>query len=190
MLIRFTEEFNLRIVTLQLFFLQPFFKHHMIEKVPELDSDYSINGEVSFSTSSSVSYTRIIKRIWHYGVSIFLIFFISLAVYPAVTVLVESEYKGKGHAWNGNLKFMYHNALKISNKLYGYNLKWFFRHIFCTCGYVPYLQYRRLCRKNIMWYSSMGENLRFKKEFTICKYSFVRCLSSFYHCSQKASHGS
>ncbi|KYN12744.1 PREDICTED: equilibrative nucleoside transporter 1 [Trachymyrmex cornetzi] len=78
----------------------PFFKHHMIEKVPELDSDYSINGEVSFSTSPSVSYARIIKRIWHYGVSIFLIFFISLAVYPAVTVLVESEYKGKGHAWN------------------------------------------------------------------------------------------
>jgi len=78
----------------------------MIEKVSELDSDYSINREVSFSTSPSVSYTRIIKRIWHYGISIFLIFFISLAVYPAVTVLVESEYKGKGHAWNGNLKFI------------------------------------------------------------------------------------
>lgn len=79
----------------------PFFKHHMIEKVPDcLESDYSINREVSFSTSSSVPYTRIIKRIWHYGVSIFLVFFISLAVYPAVTVLVESEYKGKGHAWN------------------------------------------------------------------------------------------
>ncbi|KYN08115.1 PREDICTED: equilibrative nucleoside transporter 1 [Cyphomyrmex costatus] len=78
----------------------PFFKHHMIEKVPELDTDYSINGEVSFSISPSVSYTRIIKRIWHYGISIFLIFFISLAVYPAVTVLIESENKGKSHAWN------------------------------------------------------------------------------------------
>ncbi|XP_012217468.1 equilibrative nucleoside transporter 1 isoform X2 [Linepithema humile] len=77
----------------------PFFKHHMIEKVPDcLESDYSISGEVSFSADRSVSYTRIIKRIWHYGVSIFLVFFISLAVYPAVTVLVESQYKG--HAWN------------------------------------------------------------------------------------------
>lgn len=74
----------------------------MIEKVPDrLKSDYSINGEVSFSADSNVSYTRIIKRIWHYGVSIFLVFFISLAVYPAITVLVESQYKGKGYAWNG-----------------------------------------------------------------------------------------
>ncbi|XP_011865031.1 PREDICTED: equilibrative nucleoside transporter 1 isoform X2 [Vollenhovia emeryi] len=80
----------------------PFFKHHMIEKeVPDCsESDYSINGEVSFSANPKVAYTRIIKRIWHYGVSIFLVFFISLAVYPAVTVLVESEHKGKGHAWN------------------------------------------------------------------------------------------
>lgn len=79
----------------------PFFKHHTVEKVPELDSDYSINGEVSFSTGGpSVSYTRIAKRIWHYGVSLFLIFFVTLAIYPAVTVLVESEYKGKGYAWN------------------------------------------------------------------------------------------
>lgn len=79
----------------------PFFKHHMIEKVPNcLESEYSISGEVSFSADPSVSYSRIIKRIWHYGVSIFLVFFITLAVYPAVTVLVESQYKGKGHAWN------------------------------------------------------------------------------------------
>ncbi|XP_012531984.1 equilibrative nucleoside transporter 1 [Monomorium pharaonis] len=79
----------------------PFFKHHMIEKVPNsLESDYSINREVSFSARPSVSYKRIIKRIWHYGISIFLVFFISLAIYPAVTVLVESEHKGKGNAWN------------------------------------------------------------------------------------------
>lgn len=98
----------MRAIALQRSFLQPFFKHHMIEKVPDcLDSDYSINGEVSFSTSPSVPYARIVKRIWHYGVSIFLVFFISLAVYPAVTVLVESQYKGKGYAWNGNLKFLY-----------------------------------------------------------------------------------
>lgn len=84
----------------------------MIEKVPDrLKSDYSINGEVSFSTDSNVSYTRIIKRIWHYGVSIFLVFFISLAVYPAITVLVESQYKGKGHAWNGKQRLFHHVSI-------------------------------------------------------------------------------
>ncbi|KAL0112225.1 hypothetical protein PUN28_011944 [Cardiocondyla obscurior] len=80
----------------------PIFKYHMLESVPELvESDYSINGEVSFSTSNlSLSYTRILKRIWHYGVSLFIVFFITVALYPAVTVLVESEHKGKGNAWN------------------------------------------------------------------------------------------
>ncbi|EZA57319.1 equilibrative nucleoside transporter 1 isoform X2 [Ooceraea biroi] len=79
----------------------PFFKHHMIEKVPDhMETDYSINSEVSFSAGPSVSYTRILKRIWHYGFSIFLVFFISLSVYPAVTVLIESQYRGNGHAWN------------------------------------------------------------------------------------------
>lgn len=83
----------------------------MSEKVSEyLDPSYSIR-EVSFSESSNISYTRIIKRIWHYGISIFLIFFISLAVYPAVTVLVESEYKGNGHAWNGELVFFFMHIL-------------------------------------------------------------------------------
>ncbi|EFN81093.1 equilibrative nucleoside transporter 3 isoform X2 [Harpegnathos saltator] len=79
----------------------PFFKYHMAEKVPDrLESDYSTSEEIGFSAGPSVSYTRIIKRIWHYGISIFLVFFISLAVYPAVTVLVESQYKGQGHVWN------------------------------------------------------------------------------------------
>lgn len=80
----------------------------MTEKISDrLESDYSASEEVGFSASPSVSYTRIIKRIWHYGVSIFLVFFISLAVYPAVTVLVESQYKGKGYAWNGGSRFLH-----------------------------------------------------------------------------------
>lgn len=78
-----------------------FFKYHMCEKSSEsLNVDYSINTEVTFSQGSTISYTRIIQRIWHYGLSIFLVFFISLSVYPAVTVLVESQFKGSGHAWN------------------------------------------------------------------------------------------
>lgn len=78
-----------------------FFKHHMVEKLPEnVEADYSITGEVTFPQGTTISYSRIIRRIWYYGVSVFLVFFISLSVYPAVTVLVESQYKGKGSAWN------------------------------------------------------------------------------------------
>ena len=74
----------------------------MLEKLPEnVEANFSITGEVTFPQGTTVSYTRIVKRIWHYGVSVFLVFFITLSVYPAVTVLVESQYKGKGCAWSG-----------------------------------------------------------------------------------------
>ncbi|XP_076239830.1 equilibrative nucleoside transporter 1 [Calliopsis andreniformis] len=78
-----------------------FFKHHMLEKSSnQIEINFSITSEVTFPQGTTVSYTRIVKRIWHYGISVFLVFFISLSVYPAVTVLVESQYKGKGYAWN------------------------------------------------------------------------------------------
>ncbi|XP_076174524.1 equilibrative nucleoside transporter 1 isoform X2 [Ptiloglossa arizonensis] len=78
-----------------------FFKYHMLEKLPEnIETKFSVTGEVTFPQGTSVSYTRIIKRIWHYGLSVFLVFFVSFSVYPAVTVLIESQYKGKGSAWS------------------------------------------------------------------------------------------
>ncbi|CAK9830277.1 Equilibrative nucleoside transporter 3 [Anthophora retusa] len=77
-----------------------FFKYHMSEKLSNNETDFSITGEVTFSQGATVSYMRIIRRMWHYGISIFLVFFITLSVYPAVTVLVESQNKGKGYAWN------------------------------------------------------------------------------------------
>ncbi|KAK2583117.1 hypothetical protein KPH14_009143 [Odynerus spinipes] len=78
-----------------------FFKHHMLDRFPErLESNFSVNDEVMFSQVHTISYLNIIKKIWHYGISIFLVFFISLTVYPSITVLVESENKGKGYAWN------------------------------------------------------------------------------------------
>ncbi|KOX72970.1 Equilibrative nucleoside transporter 3 [Melipona quadrifasciata] len=62
--------------------------------------NYSITGEVTFPQGTTISYTRIIKRIWHYGINVFLVFCISFSVYPALTVLVKSQCKGKGYAWN------------------------------------------------------------------------------------------
>lgn len=53
------------------------------------------------SSGEHVSYLRVFKRTWQYGLSMFFLFFITLTVYPSVTVLVESQGKGHGHAWNG-----------------------------------------------------------------------------------------
>ncbi|XP_013142681.1 PREDICTED: equilibrative nucleoside transporter 3 [Papilio polytes] len=47
-----------------------------------------------------VSMVLIMKKIWVYAFSIFAVFAISMAVYPAVTVLVESHPDTKGTDWN------------------------------------------------------------------------------------------
>ncbi|KPJ15736.1 Equilibrative nucleoside transporter 1 [Papilio machaon] len=47
-----------------------------------------------------VSIVVIMKKIWVYAFSIFAVFAISMAVYPAVTVLVESHPVTKGTDWN------------------------------------------------------------------------------------------
>lgn len=119
--------------------LQPFFKYHITEKVPDrLESDYSISEEVGFSAGPNVSYTRIIKRIWHYGISIFLVFFISLTVYPAVTVLVESQYKGKGYAWNGE-SILLRIGCFIDSKIR--QLADYSRNVFSDVYFVPVVTY-------------------------------------------------
>lgn len=46
-----------------------------------------------------ICYKSILGKIWTYGLTEFLVFGITLAVYPGVTVLIESEGKEKGHAW-------------------------------------------------------------------------------------------
>ncbi|XP_001602781.1 equilibrative nucleoside transporter 1 [Nasonia vitripennis] len=77
-----------------------FFKHHVVIKTRNPNEpEFTINDEINFS-GEHVSYTRIFKRTWPYGLSMFLIFFITMTVYPSVTVLVESQGKGKGHLWN------------------------------------------------------------------------------------------
>ncbi|KAJ8673448.1 hypothetical protein QAD02_004710 [Eretmocerus hayati] len=77
-----------------------FFKYHVI--VPTQNPNepqFSINDEINFS-GEHISYSRIFKKIWKYGVSVMMIFVITMSVYPSVTVLVESQGKGHGHQWN------------------------------------------------------------------------------------------
>ncbi|KAG8037752.1 hypothetical protein G9C98_005963 [Cotesia typhae] len=76
-----------------------FFKHHMIQK-PREEPNFSVNAEISFIDEPKISYRRIFKRILPYGLTMFSVFFVTMAVYPGVTVLIESQGFGQGHAWN------------------------------------------------------------------------------------------
>lgn len=49
----------------------------------------------------------VLRKMWIYGFSEWLVFVTTLAIYPAVTVLVVSENKGNGHLWNGKLHVTY-----------------------------------------------------------------------------------
>lgn len=74
----------------------------MVQKPSSQEANFSVNAEVSFVEGHRTSYLSILRRIWPYALTMFLTFFVTMAVYPAVTVLVESKSKGMGYAWNGS----------------------------------------------------------------------------------------
>ncbi|XP_026315717.1 equilibrative nucleoside transporter 1 [Hyposmocoma kahamanoa] len=62
-------------------------------------------GGIASNRHREVSMVSILKKIWVYAIAIFAVFAISMAVYPAVTVLVESHPVTKGTDWN-NIYFV------------------------------------------------------------------------------------
>lgn len=76
-----------------------FFKFHIYEKTI-VQNEF----ETELLRPRIINYNIIFKKIWAYGLSMCMVFAITLSVYPSVTVLVESEGKGKGHKWNGEIK--------------------------------------------------------------------------------------
>lgn len=72
-----------------------FFKYHLYEKslMPNEFQNVLVRHQI-------VCYKSILRKTWMYGATLLMVFSISTAVYPGVTVLIESEGKGKGHAWN------------------------------------------------------------------------------------------
>lgn len=67
-----------------------FFSHHVMRGV----------GGIAANRHREASMLVIMRKIWVYAFSIFAVFAISMAVYPAVTVLVESHPVTKGTDWN------------------------------------------------------------------------------------------
>ncbi|XP_063235773.1 equilibrative nucleoside transporter 1 [Bacillus rossius redtenbacheri] len=80
-----------------------FFQYHLLDKSEGNTLHYEPGSIQSSSYGPSVrniSYMGILSKIWTYGFSEWLTFFITLAMYPSITVLVCSTYKGNKVAWN------------------------------------------------------------------------------------------
>ncbi|KAG8222814.1 hypothetical protein J437_LFUL005020, partial [Ladona fulva] len=80
-----------------------FFKFHMLDKreVDNVSFDSTSIQEIDEQPSHRVvSFKVILSKIWVYSYSLWMVFFVSLAVYPAVTVLIVSTSKGNRSSWN------------------------------------------------------------------------------------------
>lgn len=102
-------------IILFVLFSQVFFRYHMLESPSEsiIDSD-RINAANGNSEDTrylayrpeNISYMKIFKKIWHYGLSNAFVFLLTTSIYPAVSVLVESQNKGNGNKWNGQFPIL------------------------------------------------------------------------------------
>lgn len=118
------------VVTLALYVVlsrSVYFQFHLTQ---QLDNTVTIQTEVS---SEGIDYLKILNRIWIYGISEWLVFVITLSIYPGVTVLVESQNKGMGNKWSGNIK----NIHLASSSLIFIFIS-FSRFIFCARGELSY----------------------------------------------------
>ncbi|KAK7792618.1 hypothetical protein R5R35_009151 [Gryllus longicercus] len=79
-----------------------FFRFHMADKVESTSVQYdpALGEEACAVPPQSVSWLGVLGKIWMYGLSVWLTFFITLAMYPAVTVLVNSVGAGSRRPWN------------------------------------------------------------------------------------------
>ncbi|XP_071454799.1 equilibrative nucleoside transporter 3 isoform X2 [Hetaerina americana] len=79
-----------------------FFKFHIQDKrdLDNLSCDSSSIQEVDESTQRNINYKSIMLKIWVYSYSLWMVFFVSLAAYPAVTVLIVSTSHGNSSSWN------------------------------------------------------------------------------------------
>lgn len=78
-----------------------FYKYHFHEKglIPNEFQNVLVRPQI-------ICYKSILSKMWLYGLTEFLTFGITLAVYPGVTVLIESESKGEGHPWASKIVFI------------------------------------------------------------------------------------
>uniref|UniRef100_A0A6B2E9I1 Putative equilibrative nucleoside transporter n=1 Tax=Phlebotomus kandelakii TaxID=1109342 RepID=A0A6B2E9I1_9DIPT len=101
-LVYFSVAIVVMIVSLAAYFLMSrtiFFKFYTTARPPapthRLQDEARLLGE-----APQPDFRLILRKIWLYGFSEWFVFVVTLSVYPAVTVLVNSENKGNGHLWN------------------------------------------------------------------------------------------
>lgn len=96
-----------------------FFRYYTVERlalvkaasVAALPAASSGGGTVAMQSQQNPQFSDVLRKIWLYGFAEWLVFAVTLSVYPAVTVLVRSQNNGNGHPWNGEFGENEYNLL-------------------------------------------------------------------------------
>lgn len=76
-----------------------YFKYYTVDKLAIAKANQERRATVSRAPTEP-SFRNVLNKIWLYGFTEWLVFAVTLSVYPSVTVLVNSELHGNGHPWN------------------------------------------------------------------------------------------
>lgn len=74
-----------------------FFKYYTVDRLALVRQQEERRGG---HVETEPSFRHVINRVWLYGFTEWMVFAVTISVYPAVTVLVNSESHGSGHPWN------------------------------------------------------------------------------------------
>lgn len=81
-----------------------FFKFYTVQKLALIKA-VTMGEEQTAASLAEPNFYAVLNKIWVYGFSEWLVFVVTLCVYPSVTVLVNSQNRGNGHPWNGNYNY-------------------------------------------------------------------------------------
>lgn len=77
-----------------------FFKFYTVQKLALIKAA-SVGSVQTAASLAEPNFYTVLGKIWVYGFAEWLVFVVTLCVYPSVTVLVNSQNRGNGHPWNG-----------------------------------------------------------------------------------------
>ncbi|KAG4072412.1 hypothetical protein HA402_004344 [Bradysia odoriphaga] len=75
-----------------------FFKYYTVDKLAMSKSSSTV--ALSSTPADGPNFQTVLRKIWIYGLAEWLVFVVTLCIYPSVTVLVTSQNHGNGHPWN------------------------------------------------------------------------------------------
>lgn len=84
-----------------------FFRYYTVDRLAmskSASSSVASSPTTPTDRTNGPNFQTVLRKIWIYGLAEWLVFVVTLCIYPSVTVLVTSQNHGNGHPWNGNDK--------------------------------------------------------------------------------------